>query len=638
MSSQGQQEEAFALAKVALKNDMKSHVCWHVYGLLYRTDKNYEEAIKAYKFALRLEPDSKPIQRDLAFLQMQMRDYAGYIQSRKAMLQQQPSIRSNWTALAIAHHLSGDLTEAENVLTTFEDTLKVKPTRADMENSEALLYKNRIIAESGEIQKALNHLEASTKQIGDVQAMMELKADYLLQLGKHEEAIAAYTVLLERNAENSNYYQGLIKAKQIKEDDKDALKALYAEWLEKNPKGDLPRREPLEFLQGEEFKAAADAYLRRMLSRGVPSLFANIKNLYIDSAKLATVQELVEEYVKNPEASANGSADKATDGPSRFHTFALYFLAQHYNYYMSRDLAKSMEYINKAIELDSKSVDFHMTKARIWKHRGNLQQAADAMEAARALDKADRYINTKTAKYQLRNNENDKALDTMSKFTRNDINGGPLGDLHEMQCIWFITEDGEAYLRQRKLGLALKRFHSAFNIFETWQEDQFDFHNFSLRKGMIRAYVDLIRWEDHLRDHPYYIRLGLGGARAYILLHDEPDLTHGPIPVANGSANGEPMSEADRKKALKKAKKEQQRLEKEEAEKREAKKISAAGKSVDGEVKKEDTDPLGNKLLQTETPLEEATKFLQPLLDLCPGNIEVQNLGLELFIRKSMCS
>jgi tetratricopeptide (TPR) repeat protein len=41
LNSQGKTDEAFALAKVALQCDMKSHVCWHVYGLLYRAVKNY---------------------------------------------------------------------------------------------------------------------------------------------------------------------------------------------------------------------------------------------------------------------------------------------------------------------------------------------------------------------------------------------------------------------------------------------------------------------------------------------------------------------------------------------------------------------------------------------------------------------
>ena len=28
---------------------------WHVYGLLYRSDKNYEEAMKCYRYALKYD-------------------------------------------------------------------------------------------------------------------------------------------------------------------------------------------------------------------------------------------------------------------------------------------------------------------------------------------------------------------------------------------------------------------------------------------------------------------------------------------------------------------------------------------------------------------------------------------------------
>ncbi|KAJ5814977.1 hypothetical protein N7474_006754 [Penicillium riverlandense] len=633
MSHLGQPEEAFALAKEALRNDMKSHITWHVYGLLYRAEKNYEEAIKAYRFALRLEPESQPIQRDLALLQMQMRDYQGYIQSRSTMLQARPGFRQNWTALAIAHHLAGDLEEAQKVLTTYEDTLKETQPVADMENSEAVLYKNTIIAESGNLEKALEHLEEVGYRCTDVLAVMEMKADYLLRLNRKAEAEAAYTALLERNPENSIYYNGLIKAKGISEDDHKALKALYDEWVEKYPRGDAARRIPLDFLQGEEFKQAADAYMQRMLKKGVPSLFANIKHLYTNPTKRDMVPTLVEGYVSGKAPQSNGSAESNGDN-NEFMSSSYYFLAQHYNYYLSRDLPKAMEYVDKAIELSPKAVEYQMTKARIWKHYGNPEKAAEEMEKARLLDDRDRYINSKAAKYQLRNNENDKALDNMSKFTRNETVGGPLGDLHEMQCVWFLTEDGEAFLRQKKLGLALKRFHSVYNIFETWQEDQFDFHSFSLRKGMIRAYVDMVRWEDRLREHPFYARMALSAVKAYLLLHDQPDLAHGPIP--SGSNGLDASDESERKKALKKAKKEQQRLEKIEADKREARKAaSATAKGADGEVKKEDQDPLGNTLVQTKEPLKDVLKFLNPLLELSSQNIEAQCLGFEVHFRRN---
>ncbi|GAB1216303.1 hypothetical protein ATERTT37_005516 [Aspergillus terreus] len=634
ISQQGQQEEAFVLAKEALKNDMKSHICWHVYGLLYRAEKNYEEAIKAYRFALRIEPDSPAIQRDLALLQMQMRDYQGYIQSRTAMLQARPGFRQNWTALAIAHHLSGDLEEAEKVLTTYEETLKSPPPISDMEHSEAVLYKNMIMAEAGKLDKALEHLEKVGHRCTDVLAVMEMKADYSLRLGKLAEAEAAYTALLDRNPENSIYYDALIKAKGIPENDHKALKAVYDSWVEKCPRGDAPRRIPLDFLEGEDFKQAANAYLQRMLKKGVPSLFANIKSLYTNTSKRDTVQDLVEGYVSGKVPTENGSAEGQANGDNNeFLASSYYFLAQHYNYHLSRDLAKAMENVDKAIKLSPKAVEYQMTKARIWKHYGNLQKAAEAMEEARNLDVKDRYINSKAAKYQLRNDENDKALDNMSKFTRNETVGGALGDLHEMQCVWYLTEDGESYLRQKKLGLALKRFHAVYNIFDTWQEDQFDFHSFSLRKGMIRAYVDMVRWEDRLREHPFYARMALSAIRAYLLLNDQPDLAHGPLST-NGASDI--ADEAERKKALKKAKKEQQRLEKLEAEKREARKAaSATAKGADGEVKKEDPDPLGTKLVQTQEPLKEATKFLTPLLEFSPQNIEAQCLGFEVYLKRN---
>lgn len=632
MSNLNQLEEAFVLAKTALKNDMKSHICWHVFGLLYRAEKNYEEAIKAYKFALRLEPESQPIQRDLALLQVQMRDFQGYIQSRKAMLQARPSLRQNWTALAVAHHLAGNLAEAENVLTTYEETLKTPPPRTDMEHSEAVLYRISIVAESGDIKKAFKLLDTVGKRCSDIQAVMEMRAEYLLELGRKTEAEAAYSALLDRNPENSNFYDGLVRAKGISQDDHKALKAVYDEWITKYPKSDAPRRIPLDFLEGGEFRTAADTYLQSMLRKGVPSLFANIKVLYADTKKRDVVQELVEGYADGSlQLQTNGSPEKAEKINPEMSIF--YFLAQHYNYHLSRDLNRAMQYIDKAIALAPKSVDYHMTKARIFKHYGNLEKASEIMEAARALDVKDRYINSKATKYQLRNNENDKALDNMSKFTRNETVGGPLGDLVEMQCIWYLAEDGESYLRQRKLGLALKRFHTVQHIFDTWYEDQFDFHSFSLRKGMIRAYIDMVRWEDHIRDHPYYPRIAISTIKAYILLHDYPELVHGPIPYVNGAASEQ--DSAERKKALKKAKKEQARHEKAEAEKRDAKKAASTGKNIDSDTKKEDPDPLGKKLLGTQDPLKDALKFVGPLLEYNPGNIDAQTAAFEVQLRRS---
>ncbi|KAK4994014.1 hypothetical protein LTR66_005875 [Elasticomyces elasticus] len=629
LNAQGQGEEAFALAKIALKNAMKSHVCWHVYGLLYRSVKNYEEAIKAYRFALRLDPESVQIQRDLALLQVHMRDYQGFLQSRRAMLTARPGLRQNWTAMAIAHHLAGELAAAENVLNTYEETLKSPPPKSDIEHAEAVLYKNTIIAESGDVQRALEHLDAVSKCSNDRSAIMEMRARYLLQLGRKEEAEKAYRALLARNDEYRAYYDGLENALGLSRTDeasREKLHNLYKSYAEKSERVDAARRIPLDFLHQEDFREAADTYLRRKLQRGVHSTFTNVKALYRDAAKLKIISELVDGY--STESLPNGSAGKQTNGNSSKHwDLALaYFLAQHYDHPLVRDSAKATEWIEKAIELGGLDYTYTMTKARIWKHQGNTAKAAEIMEVARSMDAADRYINTKCAKYQLRNDEHEAAIQTMGKFTRKEAVGGSLGDLIDMQCGWFIAEDGESYLRQRNYGLALKRFKTIYDIFEAWQEDQFDFHSFSLRKGQIRAYIDMLRWEDHLRDHPFFTRAALPAIQIYVLLNDKPHFAE--ESQMNGTA-GDSAQASERKRAQKKAKKEQQ---KSEAEKAANKKPNTG---ADAETKKEDPDPQGVRLAQTKEPLEEALKWLAPLLELSPKNIAAQTAGFEVFIRRN---
>ncbi|KAK6077805.1 tetratricopeptide [Seiridium cupressi] len=625
MNQQGKTDEAFALGKEALMADMKSHICWHVYGLLYRSQKNFEEAIKAYKSALKLEPDSLQIQRDLAFLQIQMRDYQGYIQSRSSMLQAKPQIRQNWTALAVAHHLSGDLAQAEKVLTTYEESLKSPPSKTDPEHSEAVLYKNSLIAEQGDYERALEHLRTIAKSNLDRLAIMELRAEYLKQLGRKEDAVKSYRNLLDRNSEHPDYYLDLLKVSDIPSDDEKAKKAIYDEYAQKYPRSDAAKRLPLDFLTGDNFEEAAKAYLTLMLDKGVPSTFANLKHLYTDSFKKDMLGALAHDYLKVKESAGEGAVngdDLKGEGA------ALYYLAQHYNYHLSRDLEKALEYVNKGIELAPKNVEFHLTKARIWKHYGNTQKAAQTMDEARNLDLRDRYINTKAAKYQLRNDNDEKALELMGMFTRPDSTVGPLSDLMDMQCVWYMTEDGEAQARKGNIGLALKRFHAVYGFFDVWVEDQFDFHSFSLRKGQIRAYVDMVRWEDHLREHPFYTRAALAAVDLYISMSDSKSLPNG----VNGSdANGDDA--AERKKAAKKAKKDAQKAEREAAEKA-AKQDPNKPKKAADEPKKVDEDPNGVKLAATQEPLVEATKFLSPLLQYSPKLIDAQIAGFEVYIRR----
>lgn len=51
----GKREEGLELVKKGVRLDLTSHICWHVFGLIQKGQKNYEEALKSYTQALRFD-------------------------------------------------------------------------------------------------------------------------------------------------------------------------------------------------------------------------------------------------------------------------------------------------------------------------------------------------------------------------------------------------------------------------------------------------------------------------------------------------------------------------------------------------------------------------------------------------------
>jgi peptide alpha-N-acetyltransferase len=153
-------KEAYEYVRLGLKKNMMSHVCWHVYGLLYRSDRDYKEAIKCYKQALKRDKDNGQILRDLSLLQIQMRELGGFAETRRQLLTINSKNRNNWIGFAIAQHYQGDLAMALRVLEAYESTIEEQKF-ADYETSEMLLYKTQIIEEQGNADATLAHLEKS---------------------------------------------------------------------------------------------------------------------------------------------------------------------------------------------------------------------------------------------------------------------------------------------------------------------------------------------------------------------------------------------------------------------------------------------------------------------------------------------
>ncbi|XP_034241191.1 N-alpha-acetyltransferase 16, NatA auxiliary subunit [Thrips palmi] len=625
----GRKEEAYEYVKRGLRNDLRSHVCWHVYGLLQRSDKKYDEGIKCYRNALKWEKDNIQILRDLSLLQIHLRDLEGYRDTRYQLFRLRPTQRASWIGFAMSYHLIGDYEGALKILEDFRKTQADIPSSYDYEHSEVLLYQNMVIQESGALKEAVAHLEKYQEQILDKLSILETLGTLYLNLQRFDRAESVYSELIKRNPENTLYYIKFLEVKQSS--DEDECVDTFEYFQKQFPRAHAPKRLALNYATGDRFRKLVDAYLRKGLHKGVPPLFVDLRSLYKVQSKADTIQDLVLSYVEQLKKSGHFSQADADAGESKEPACALlwtyYFLAQHYDFLENPE--KAIFYIDAAIDHTPTLIELFVCKGRIFKHAGDAIEAFKYLDEAQGLDTADRYINSKCAKYMLRANLIDEAEETCEKFTREGVTA--MENLNEMQCMWFQTECALAYQRLHRWGDALKKCHEIDRHFSEIIDDQFDFHTYCMRKMTLRSYIGLLRLEDVLRAHPFYFKAARCAIEVYLHLFENPlkDLT------AEEELNTENLSPSELKKLRNKQRKARRKAELEQQEKAERAEKHQNKRPPGEEPDAPQQDELiPDKLARVEDPLEQAIKFLKPLQDLASKNIETHLMAFEIYYRK----
>ncbi|KAI3712036.1 hypothetical protein L1987_70585 [Smallanthus sonchifolius] len=625
-------QEAYELVRLGLKSDLKSHVCWHVYGLLYRSDREYREAIKCYRNALRIDPDNIEILRDLSLLQAQMRDLAGFVETRQRLLTLKPNHRMNWIGFAVSHHLNSNASKAIDILEAYEGTLEddYPPESERCEHGEMLLYKISLLEECGFLDKALKELRKKEFKIVDKLSYKEEEASLLLKLNCLEEGEKLYRVLLAMNPDNYRYYEGLQKCVGLhsgtgkySSDEIDKLDALYRSLGEQYTWSSAVKRIPLDFLDGEKFRDAADNYARPLLTKGVPSLFSDLSPLYDHAGKADILENLVlglEESLKK----TGGYPGRSEKEPPSTLLWTLFYLAQHYDRRAQYDMALAK--IEEAMQHTPTVIDLYSVKSKILKHAGDFTAAAALADEARCMDLADRYVNSQCVKRMLQADQVPLAEKTAVLFTKD---GEQHTNLHDMQCMWYELASGESYFRQGELGRSLKIFLAVEKHYADITEDQFDFHSYCLRKMTLRAYIEMLRFQDRLHAHAYFRKAAAGAIRCYIKLYDTP-----PKPSPEEDSELAKLPASQKKKLRQKQRKAEARAKKEAEVKSEE--VNAGGVSKYGKrnVKTVDPDPHGDKLLQIEDPLTEAGKYLKLLQKHSSDYLETHLLSFEVNMRK----
>lgn len=643
LSAMNRKGEALELARKGLKNDFRSGTCWHVYGLILRAEKKYEEAIKAYSNALRWENTNQLILKDLSHLQIQMRDLDGFKKSRLDMLSLRPTLRASWIGYAIANHLLEERETAFAILEEFRNTTqktdgnktKSKDVDNDYETSELILYEAKILHEGGQTDDALKHLRENESEILDKVARLELLSQICIEIGQVSEAEKYLTTLIHRNPEKRDYYEKLAFCVGA-DSDEERLLEFYNVMIHTFPRAKLPRVIPLEVLTGSVFNHRLRLYMKDSLRKCLPNIHVTLRPIYSNKSKLSELERLSLEYLKKLEDNGNMEDGDEIESPGCL-VWLYHFLAQHYDYL--GDYGSAIKFVDQGLAHTPTLIELYVTKGRIYKHAGHIEYAVACLDEAQSLDTADRYLNCKCCRYLIRAGDIERAENMAALFTRE--NTTVQENLKEMQVLWFQIECAETYYRQGKYGLALRKCYEIESVFADITEDQFDFHQYCMRKMTLSKYVDMLRLEDELREHRFFRCAAVIAIEIYVQIYDgawNPETGK----TADDETN---LSEAEKKKLASKRRKEAAKKKKGGEAKKGEKGEKGNNKKTNEPAKEDPLEPetllkeaqetikQGDKIV-TYTALEKAKEWTRWLEDLSPEWLRGQLLCYQVAKRR----
>jgi N-alpha-acetyltransferase 15/16, NatA auxiliary subunit len=500
-------------------------VCWHVYGLLHRSDRNYSEAIRAYKMALKIEPNNVQILKDLSSLQIQMRDLDGFAASRNALLVLKPNLKINWMAFAVARHLAGEHRDAVKVIDIYLGTLTEQSDELGrgFESGELALYRNQIVAEIPDnYREALEHLAVCEGVVVDRTSWLVTKAEYQLALRDYVGAQRTVDLAFDRGVtENFRVHtlymavvlelddysvvkeamrlrgtQTLATLIPLSEEQRSRIRHAYAQdLLPRYPNSYAVQSIPITLLSlsaatasssssstipdetASALQQALEDRCRKGLVKGVPSLCSELASfVWVERDGRYVRPDDPVDYASHPvfrtmAAMVDGFVS-CLEAESKFApsddleqpptTILWAWFLRAGLHELSGEYDKGLELVAKCLDHTPSEVDVYELKGRLLALSGDPEQAADCVEQGRELDKQDRYMNNLTTQYMLRAGREEQARRTISLFAKHE--GNPEQNLFDMQCSWYELEVAEHYARTQEWGRSLKKYGTSFFV------------------------------------------------------------------------------------------------------------------------------------------------------------------------------
>lgn len=542
----GKKNEALELVRSGLRNDVKSAVCWHVFGLVHRSDNNYKEAAKCYLNALKIDSDNQNILRDLSWLQIQTRDYTGFLQTRKRLLELKPSSRSSWIAYAVACNMKGEHEACFEALEKYFESFENASEKPEpYEESELRLFQNKVLESAAKYQEALAHIDKVREQVLDRHEIRIQNAKLFLLSELWDQSLISYRDLVNEEPDNMSFHSGL-QASLLKlpsESSQQLLSNLFVPVYAMSL-SDQAVHEMSQLYEGmasesrtvkkivlalklgkTDFNKLLESFISDSLGAGVPSLPEDLLDLALVSrsgsqrirancpSELANHETIKQSLLIVDEILSRGNLDPMV------HLWGLYSKAELRS--ACGEQAEALAILDECLQHTPTAVDIYLKKAEILRKAGDFNSAALVAEECRLLDLQDRYLNNCATKYLLKADKVKEAQDTIAIFTKHD--GDPEKTLFELQCSWYELETAESYARQKLWKQAISKFSAVKDHVKDQYNDLFDFHSYCIRKSTLRAYQDAFHVSENSFSHPNYQRAVSGALGIYVHLIDCPE-------------------------------------------------------------------------------------------------------------------
>ena len=188
--------------KEALKANFKSSIAWHFYADFNKAKGDFTKAMQSYNKAFNYSSNNFTVIRDLAHLQLYLRQYESFVESSRLAVDLKSGMLVNWISLAFGFALLKDYQSALSTLNSVETLGEESLKKNDIH--EIRLFKAIIQSKDGKYEDAMKYLIYYKSSFIDKPLVYDMIIENAIKAKKYKVGLEYCKEALKLNPDNIN--------------------------------------------------------------------------------------------------------------------------------------------------------------------------------------------------------------------------------------------------------------------------------------------------------------------------------------------------------------------------------------------------------------------------------------------------